>query len=125
MSNLKIVGRGVDTLILNICYAGTNGKQIKKELAADLQAELSRLQDEARTTETAVVTTWAFKGFHIYIQPKGSRGHTYLPSGQSSHLSWAALFLGASERGENVKGLFYCVLLPGALVSGLVLGLLV
>jgi hypothetical protein len=31
----------------------------------------------------------------------------------------------ASERGENVKWVFYCVLVPAALVSGLVLGLLV
>ena len=74
MIETKIVGRGVDTLVLNVCYADDRDQPIKQELAADLQAEFSHLQEEARTTEVAVVTPWAFKGFHLYMQPKGSRG---------------------------------------------------
>ncbi len=74
MLEVKTVGRGVDTLVLNVCSADITGKPVKQELATDLQVELSRLQDEARTAEVAVVTPWAFKGFHLYMQPKGSRG---------------------------------------------------
>ncbi len=74
MFNTHIVGRGVDTLVLNVCYADTSFHPIKQELASDLQAELSRLQDEARNQEVAILTSWAFKGYALYMQPKGSRG---------------------------------------------------
>jgi hypothetical protein len=73
MPDVKIVGRGVDTLVLNVCYGDETGKLVKQELAADLQAHLSQLQDEARTIEAPVVTLWTFKGFQLYMQPKGSR----------------------------------------------------
>jgi hypothetical protein len=71
---VKVVGRGVDTLVLNVCNADKQFQPIKQELNADLQAVLSTLQDEARINEAAVVTAWAFKGFVLYMQPKGSRG---------------------------------------------------
>src|SRR6266851_3257884 len=74
MSEMKIVGRGVDTLVLNVCYADKQFQPIKQELNADLQDVLSTLQDEARINEAAVVTKWAFKGYALYMQPKGSRG---------------------------------------------------
>ena len=74
MSEVKVVGRGVDTLVLNTSYGGTDDKPIKQELAADLQAQLSQLQEEARTREAEVSTPWMFKGFHLWMQPKGSRG---------------------------------------------------
>ena len=74
MSEVKIVGRGVDTLVLNVCYADKQFQPIKQELNADLQEVLSRLQDEARINESAMVTEWAFKGFALYMQSKGSRG---------------------------------------------------
>jgi len=74
MAEIKIVGRGVDTLVLNVCYADKQFQPIKQELNADLQEVLSTLQDEARINEAAVVTKWAFKGYALYMQPKGSRG---------------------------------------------------
>ncbi len=74
MSKVIIVGRGVDTLVLNACYADKQFQPIKQELHADLQESLSSLQDEARLNEAAVVTKWAFKGFNLFMQPKGSRG---------------------------------------------------
>jgi hypothetical protein len=74
VSKVKIIGRGVDTLILNVCYADKQFRPIKQELNADLQEVLSSLQDEARINEAAEVTQWAFKGFALYMQPKGSRG---------------------------------------------------
>lgn len=43
MTETKIVGRGVDTLILNVCYADQQFQPIKQELDADLQDELNSL----------------------------------------------------------------------------------
>ena len=43
MSKIKIVGRGVDTLVLNVCYADKQFQPIKQELGADLQEVLSAL----------------------------------------------------------------------------------
>lgn len=74
MSEVTIVGRGIDTLVLNVCYANKQFQPIKQELDADLQEELSALQAEAHINESAVVTEWAFKGFNLFMQPKGSRG---------------------------------------------------
>ena len=48
MPELKIVGRGVDTLVLNVCYGDNQFQPIKQELDADLQEELNSLQGEAR-----------------------------------------------------------------------------
>ncbi len=70
MLELKIVGRGVDTLVLNIYFADKQFQPIKQELDADLQEVLSSLQDEARSNEVAVVTHWAFKGFNLFMTDK-------------------------------------------------------
>ena len=37
MSAIKIVSRGVDTLVLNVCYADKHFPPVKQELAEDLQ----------------------------------------------------------------------------------------
>ena len=46
MPEVKIVGRGVDTLVLNVCYADKQFQPVKQELNADLQEVLSTLQGE-------------------------------------------------------------------------------
>ncbi len=74
MLEVKIVGRGVDTLVLNVCYADKQFQPIKQELAEDLQNELNLLQSAARLNEAPVSTRWAFKGVNLYMQEKGSRG---------------------------------------------------
>ena len=74
MPEIIIVGRGVDTLVLNVCYADKQFQPVKQEFNTDLQEVLSTLQDEARINEAAVVTDWAFKGFNLFMRPKGSRG---------------------------------------------------
>ena len=74
MSAIRIVGRGVDTLLLNVSYADERFRPVKLELSEGLQQELEVLQAVAREEEHAVVTRWAFKGFTLYMQPKGSRG---------------------------------------------------
>jgi hypothetical protein len=74
MPVVKIIGRGVDTLVLNVSYADKQFQPIKQELDADLQEELNSLQGEARINESPVVTESAFKWFALYMQPKWSRG---------------------------------------------------
>lgn len=54
MSEVKVVGRGVDTLVLNVCNADETDKPVKQELASDVQ-------DEARSQES--VGSSAFKAF--------------------------------------------------------------
>ncbi len=39
MTEVKIIGRGVDTLVLNVCSADKQFRPIKQELDADLQEE--------------------------------------------------------------------------------------
>ncbi len=72
--DVQIVGRGVDTLVLNVAYADQQFHPVKQELDTDLQEELNNLQGQARLAETPVVSRWAFKGFPLFIKEKGSRG---------------------------------------------------
>ena len=37
MSEVKIVGRGVDTLVINVCYANEHFQPVKQELAKGVQ----------------------------------------------------------------------------------------
>ena len=74
MLEVHIVGRGVDTLVLNVCYADRQFQPQKKELSEDLQNRLNLLQNAARMNETPILTQWAFKGINLFMQEKGSRG---------------------------------------------------
>jgi hypothetical protein len=72
MSNIKLVGYGVDTLILNVRYADKNGQPVKQELEEKLVQELDYLQGEARRIETAVATDWAFLDVLLFVEPYGA-----------------------------------------------------
>jgi hypothetical protein len=74
MAEIKIVGRGIDTLVLNICYADKHLQPIKQELAEGMQNELNLLQGVARFSESPVITPWTFQGINLFMQEKGSRG---------------------------------------------------
>ncbi|HEX6479413.1 MAG TPA: hypothetical protein VF043_11260 [Ktedonobacteraceae bacterium] len=74
MQEVKIVGRGVDTLVINVCYANEHFQPVKQELDQNLQNELNMLQNAARDNEAPLATRWAFKGIHLFMQEKGSRG---------------------------------------------------
>jgi hypothetical protein len=74
MSEVKMVGRGVDTLVLNVCYTDKQFQPIKQELAEVMQSELNLLQGAARLNEAPVISRWVFKGINLFMQEKGSRG---------------------------------------------------
>ena len=48
----KVVGRGVDTLVLNVYYADKHFQPIKQELAEYLQNELNLFQSASQFDET-------------------------------------------------------------------------
>jgi hypothetical protein len=73
-SESKIVGLGVDTLVLNDCYADKHLQPMKQDLAEDLQNELNLLQGVAHLNESPVLTRSTFKGVNLFMQEKWSRG---------------------------------------------------
>ncbi len=56
------------------CYADKHFQPIKQEPALELQDELNVLQNEARENEAPLLTRRVFKGIHLFMQEKGSRG---------------------------------------------------
>jgi hypothetical protein len=56
MQEPKLVGYGVDTLILNMRYTNEQYQPIKQELAQSLVQELEDLQSAARKNEMAMIS---------------------------------------------------------------------
>lgn len=72
MSNINLVGSGVDTLILNVRYCDSKGFPLKQELDEKLAQELDYLQNEARRVETAIATDWVFQEVLLFVEPHGA-----------------------------------------------------
>lgn len=70
--DIKLVGYGVDTLILNVRYADKQGQPVKQELDEQLAATLDYLQNVARSAETAVASDWSFMGVLLFVEPHGA-----------------------------------------------------
>ena len=71
-SPIKLVGYGVDTLILNVRYSDTFFQPVKQELDETLQRELDYLQASARQDENAVATDWSFNDAVLFVEPHGA-----------------------------------------------------
>src|SRR6266699_2514809 len=69
---IKLVGYGVDTLVLNVRYSDSKGQPVKQERDGKLVQELDYLQGEARQVETAVATDWAFQDVLLFVEPHGA-----------------------------------------------------
>jgi len=69
---IKLVGYGVDTLVLNVRYADKDFQPVQKELADDLVRELDNLASDARKAEIAVASSWAFKNILLFVEPHGA-----------------------------------------------------
>jgi hypothetical protein len=72
MSEPKLVGYGVDTLILNMRYTNEQFQPIKQELAGKIVQELEDLQSDARTNEMAMISPWSFLGASLFVGPHGA-----------------------------------------------------
>ncbi len=69
---IKLVGYGVDTLILNVRYTDKNGQPVKQELDEKLAGELDDLQAEASKNEMAMISPWSFLGVSLFMEPHGA-----------------------------------------------------
>jgi Phage integrase family len=70
--SIKLVGHGVDTLILNVRYADKQGQPVKQRLDEKLAATLDYLQNAARSAETAVASDWSFLDVLLFVEPHGA-----------------------------------------------------
>jgi len=72
MGDIKLIGNGVDTLILNVRYTDENNVPIQRELDEGLQNVLDSLQGSARLKEEAVESPWVFLGVApLFMEPHG------------------------------------------------------
>jgi hypothetical protein len=67
-----VVGRGVDTLLLNVYYTDTDGKPDKRDLAPFLAQQLNTWKNQAIAAEELVVVPWVFQGAHLHMYPHGA-----------------------------------------------------
>jgi hypothetical protein len=68
----SLVGRGVDTLLLNVYYTDADGRPDKRDLASFLVEKLNAWKNQAITAEEPVVVPWAFQGAHLHMYPHGA-----------------------------------------------------
>jgi hypothetical protein len=72
MDGGKLVGYGVDTLVLNVRYTDRDGAIFQHELSEGLQEVLDHLQGQARMKEEAVESPWVFLGIApVFMEPHG------------------------------------------------------
>ena len=69
---IKLVGYGVDTLILNMRYTDEAYQPIKRELEEEIAYELDELQGAARRNEMAMIFPWSFLSFSLFVEPHGA-----------------------------------------------------
>jgi hypothetical protein len=68
----RMVGRGVDTLLLNVYYTDADGKPEKRDLASFLVQQLNTWKNKAIAVEEPVVVPWVFGGVHLQMYPHGA-----------------------------------------------------
>jgi hypothetical protein len=68
----SLVGRGVDTLLLNVYYTDSDGKLDKRDLAPFLVQQLNTWKNQAIAAEKPMVVPWAFQGAHLHMYPHGA-----------------------------------------------------
>src|SRR6202048_1592700 len=66
-----IVGRGVDTLVLNVYYRDEKGKR-KEEIALDLKEQLDAWKQAAIVAEEPVPVPISFDGINLHMYPNGA-----------------------------------------------------
>src|SRR5947209_14576579 len=74
VSHFKLVGCGLDTLVLNVYYTDDNLKPlaVKRELDEELAATLDEWQARAKEAEEAIASPWSFCEARLFIAPHGA-----------------------------------------------------
>jgi len=76
-SRIRILGRGLDTLILNIYPTDDEGDIIQQRLPELLEQEMNLYKERAQELDEEVPTRWAFQGENLFMKDKGG-----------SHFKW-------------------------------------
>ena len=75
---VKIVGYGVDTLVVNV-YPTDNRFQIeKRRIDEELQEELQMLKEKAQEEEENIPTRFVYQGTPLLMQAKGGDGFNWI-----------------------------------------------
>src|SRR6266566_7416757 len=76
ISAARVVGHGVDTLLLNAYYLNDEGQPTQQILDAAMVGQLEEWKRMAQAASEPVVTSWSFQGVSLHIRPNGAgRGH--------------------------------------------------
>jgi hypothetical protein len=86
-SSVRIVGFGVDTLVLNIYPTDSEGVIVQRRVDEALQEELRLLKERAQAAEEDVVTRFVFDGGNLLMRAKGSEGFNWILYNQSLTLA--------------------------------------
>ncbi|HJT56419.1 MAG TPA: hypothetical protein VJ761_07990 [Ktedonobacteraceae bacterium] len=74
---IHFLGRGLDTLIVNVYPTDQEGDVIKERLPEALEQELTRYKERAQLEDEEVPTRWVFQGENLCMKDKGG-----------SHFKW-------------------------------------
>lgn len=74
---IRILGRGPDTLIVNIYPTDKEGDMVKLRLPDVLEQELTLYKERAQQLDEEVPTRWVFQGENLFMKDKGG-----------SHFKW-------------------------------------
>lgn len=85
-SSVRMVGYGVDTLVLNIYPTDSEGTLVERRVDEALQEELRLLKERAQVEEEDVVTRFVFEG-NLLMRTKGSEGFNWILHNQSITLA--------------------------------------
>src|SRR6266566_7358875 len=72
MSQVKLVGRGVDTLLLNVYYLDEQEHPVKRDLSYALVERLDSWKQGAIEAEGPIVVPWVFEGANLQMYPHGA-----------------------------------------------------
>src|SRR5256714_9937459 len=72
MSEVKLVTRGVDTLLLNVYYTDEQGNSLKRDLSSWLVERLDAWKQAAIEVEGPIVVPWVFEGANLSMYPHGA-----------------------------------------------------
>src|SRR5205814_2670462 len=77
MGNLRMVNRGVDTLLLNVYYTDQE-RPIRREIDSGLASLLDEWKKMAQELGEPFITPWVFNEAALQMQPNGA-GHGQWP----------------------------------------------
>ena len=86
-SSVKIVGAGVDTLVMNIYPIDSAGAVVKRRVASDLQQELTLLKERAQVEEEDKPSRFVFDSGNLFMRTKGSEGFNWILHNESLTLA--------------------------------------